>query len=121
MSASPYGGAPSVYLALRYSSPSIASDGDGVYYTDAQNLMRIPRDGSGARAVVPNLPGGASALTADGTTIYYVMNGDLWKKPAGAGAVKLVAGVGQPTNLAVNATHVFWASSMNGVVKRAPK
>src|SRR5262249_13906140 len=59
-----YGGALSVYQSLRYSSPSIVSDGDGVYYLDAQNLMRVPRDGSGARAVVPNLPFGASPLAA---------------------------------------------------------
>lgn len=120
-------------LASGQSYPSaLAVDASNVYWkTDGGLIVKVGL--SGGTPVV--LAAAQEALTAqdsmavDGARVYWSdagdypqSNGRIMAVSVGGGAtIEIAAGQARPVGVAVDVTHVYWASAADGTIRRAPK
>jgi hypothetical protein len=103
----------------------LAIDPSHVYWLDSAAVRRAPIGGGGMPTILTNVSdnykGGSFAI--DGAAAYWQEGEAIRKVPLGGGAATSLATgpVGTSFQLAVDATHVYWASYSTGRVQKVTK
>lgn len=101
---------------------AVAADDTSVYWLAPREgfIFKAPR-GGGAAEQLAETTGISRGMVADATDIFWAENGGIYRVPKAGGKAALVAEAAIPDNLVVDDTHVYWYSTLAGVVSRAPK
>lgn len=95
--------------------------GDAVYATlpAQEQILRIPKSGGTAEPVVSEEPG-LSAITTDGTNVYWTSEAGVSRLTPGGKPRAIISGITPPMGLAVDGQQVFFYSAISGDMSRAP-
>jgi hypothetical protein len=96
------------------------TDGANVYASlscaSSAEILFDAKPGAGPPKTFPNVSGTVSAMTSDGTTLYYAVGTKLYAQPLASGnATSLITSPSPVTDMAVDATSVYWITSNGGV------
>ena len=109
-------------LATGLSRPQdISLQAGALYWTDL-NLGTVSKISTGGGAVT-TLVSGLSApwgIGTDSTSVYFTYASTVAKVPLGGGSVTTLATSGDPYELAVNATDVFWTNPTTQTIMKVP-
>ncbi len=96
------------------------TDGANVYAglscASSPEILFDAKPGAGPPKAFPNVSGTVSAMTSDGTTLYYAVGTKLYMQPlAGGSATSLAMSPSPVADMAVDATSVYWITANGGV------
>jgi hypothetical protein len=97
----------------------LAASSSQVYWVDGSGTLFSVDTASG----IPTnrgAAGGAQAIAADDTGVYIATATEIKRWAAGASAVTLASGQGNPVSLALTATQLIWANATEKTLRRMP-
>lgn len=101
---------------------AIGIDASAVYWLAPREgkIMTAPRGGGPAKELAPTT-GISRGLVIDDNDVFWAENGGIFAVPKAGGKVRTVAEAGIPDGLTIDESHLYWYSTLSGMVFRAPK
>ncbi len=115
-------GGPAVSVLPEPELAAMASDANAIYWL-APHTGKIGKvsKGGGAPEVLAETTSILRGLAIDDTDVFWAENEAIMRVPKAGGKATPVIVVGLPDFLQVDGTHVYWYSTISGVIQRAPK
>jgi hypothetical protein len=118
----PKAGGPVVALMPEADLMAMAADATSVYWLAprAGKVGKVGRAG-GTPEVLAETHNIVRGMVADETDVYWAEDDGVFRVSKAGGKAATVCPANLPDHLAIDGTHVYWYSSLAGVVYRAPK
>jgi hypothetical protein len=118
------GGNPQPLTGAGYVPYSIAIDAGWLYCSDhLGGIRKVPLAGGPWTPLATQLPNAAMMVAIDATSIYWTDNQAIMKLDKNGGTpIALASGQDTPVGIAVDASNVYWSTSVqNGSILKTPK
>lgn len=118
----PKAGGPTVALMQEPDLMAMAADASAVYWLAPRvgKVGKVPR-GGGAPEVLAETTGIVRGMAIDDTDVFWAENEAIYRVSKAGGKVATVVTAAVPDFLNVDGTHVYYYSTITGVILRAPK
>jgi hypothetical protein len=116
------GTSQSTLTTMTSSIDHVVTDGSNVYFAWMDDVLSVPIQTSGPPLVLASGLVPPASLATDGTSVFWVDSGGIWKVPVNGGAkAKIHTSTNDIVEIVVDSTAVYWTSNLAQIGKLTPK